>query len=52
MIAVEVKVGTQKNTWESVGIYRAPNEDMRLLEKLADRTGYILILIYLSTAIG
>jgi len=33
--------GTQKNTWEIVGIYRAPNEDMRLLEKLADQTGYM-----------
>ena len=40
MIAVEVKGRDPKNTWEIVGIYRAPNEDMRLSEKLADRTGY------------
>jgi len=38
MTAVEVKGGDPKNTWEIVGIYRAPNEDTRVLEKLADRT--------------
>ena len=41
MIAVEVKGRDPKNTWEIVGIYRAPNKDVRLLEKLADQTGYI-----------
>jgi hypothetical protein len=40
MIAVEVKGRDPKNTWEIVGIYRDPNEDTRVLEKLADRTGY------------
>ena len=41
MIAVEVKGGDPKKYIEIVGIYRAPNESMRLLEKLADRTGYM-----------
>ena len=34
-------VGTQKNMWEIVGIYTSPNKNMRLLEKLADQTGYM-----------
>jgi hypothetical protein len=33
MIAVEVK--SKKFTWEFVRIYRAPNEDMRVIERLA-----------------
>ena len=41
MLAIEVKGRNPKITWEIVGIYRAPNEDMRVLEKLADRTGYM-----------
>jgi len=41
MIAVEIKGRDPKNTWEIVGIYRAPNEDLRLLEKLADWTRYM-----------
>jgi hypothetical protein len=41
MIAAKVKDRGPKITWEIVGIYRAPNEDKRLLEKLADRTGYV-----------
>jgi len=41
MTAVEVKSRDPKNTWKIVGIYRAPNEDMWLLEKLADQTGYM-----------
>jgi hypothetical protein len=41
MTAVEVKGRDPNTTWETVGIYRAPNQDMRLLEKLADRTGYV-----------
>jgi hypothetical protein len=41
MIEVEVKGRDPKNTREIVGIYRASNEDMRLSEKLADRTGYM-----------
>jgi len=40
MIAVEVNGKDPKITWEIVGIYRAPNEDRRLLEKLADWAGY------------
>jgi len=40
MIVVAVKSRDPKSAWEIVGIYRAPNEDMRVLEKLADRTGY------------
>jgi hypothetical protein len=38
MIAVEVKCMDPKNTWEIVGVYRPPNGDLRLLEKLADWT--------------
>jgi len=41
MTAVEVKGRDPKNTWEIVGIYKAPNKDMWLLEKLADQTGYM-----------
>jgi hypothetical protein len=39
--AVEVKGRDPNTTWKIVGIYRAPKEDLRLLEKLADRTGYM-----------
>ena len=41
MITVEVKGRGPKITWEIVGIYRARNEDMWFLEKLADRIGYL-----------
>jgi hypothetical protein len=41
MIAVEVKGKDPKNTLEIVGIYRDPNKYTRVLEKLADRTGYL-----------
>jgi len=41
MIAVEVKGRDPKITWDIVGIYIAPKENMRLFEKLADRTGYM-----------
>jgi hypothetical protein len=41
MTAVEVKGRDPKITWEIVGICRAPNKDMWLLEKLADRTGHM-----------
>jgi len=40
MIAIEVKSRDPKFTWEIVGIYRAPNDDMRVMERLAARTGY------------
>jgi len=38
MIAVEVKVMDLKYTWEITGIYRAPNEDMLAIERLAAHT--------------
>jgi len=40
MIAVEVKGRDAKFTWEIVGIYRAPNKDMRVIERLAAQTDY------------
>jgi len=42
MIAVEVKGRYPKITWEMVSIYTAPNENMQLFEKLADRTRYMV----------
>jgi hypothetical protein len=41
MIAVEVKGRDPKFTWAIVGIYRAPNEDMQVIEGLAARTDYL-----------
>ena len=41
MTAVEVKGSDPKCTWEIVGIYRAPNEDIRVIERLAARTGFL-----------
>jgi len=43
MKAVEVKGGNPKFSLEVVGIYRAPNEDMRVVERLAARTGFTLL---------
>ena len=40
MIAIEMKGRDPKFTWKIVGIYRAPNDDMRVMERLAARTGY------------
>ena len=40
MIAIEVKNRDPKLTWEIVGIYRVPNDDMRVMERLAARTDY------------
>ena len=40
MIAVEVKGRNPKFAGEVVGVYRAPNEDMRAIERLAARTGF------------
>ena len=37
MIAIEVKGMDPKYTWEIIGIYRAPNEDMLAIERLAAR---------------
>jgi len=39
LIAVEVKGRNPKFTWD-VGVYRAPNEDIRDIERLAARTGF------------
>jgi hypothetical protein len=41
MITIEAKVRYLKVTWEIVGIYRTPHEDMQVLEKLEYRTGYM-----------
>ena len=41
MITVEVKGSDPKCTWEIVGIYRAPNGDIRVIEMLAARTGFL-----------
>jgi len=38
---VEVKGIGPTYTWEIVGIYRAPNEDIRVIESLVDRTGFL-----------
>jgi hypothetical protein len=38
IIAAEVKGMDPKYTWEIIGIYRVPNEDMLAIEKLAART--------------
>jgi len=40
MIAIEVKGRDPKFTWEIIGIYRAPNDDMRVMEMLANRNSY------------
>src|SRR5215469_12947928 len=40
MIAVEIKGRNPKDTWEVVGVYRDPNEDMRAIERLVARTGF------------
>jgi len=41
MIAVEVKGSDPKCTWEIVGIYRAPKEDVWVIKRLAARTGFL-----------
>jgi hypothetical protein len=38
MIAVKVKGMDRKCKWEITGIYRAPNEDMLVIERLAAHT--------------
>jgi hypothetical protein len=38
---VEVKGSDSKCTWKITGIYRAPNEDIWVIEKLAARTGFV-----------
>jgi hypothetical protein len=41
MIAVEVKGRDPKFTWEIIGLDRAPNEGMRVIERLAAQTDYL-----------
>jgi hypothetical protein len=38
---MEVKGNDPKYAWEVVGIYGAPNEDIRVIEKLVARTGFL-----------
>jgi len=40
MISIEVESRDPKLTWKIVGINRAPNDDMRVMERLAARTAY------------
>jgi len=40
MITVDVKGRNPKFAWEVVGVYTAPNEDMRVMERLATWTGF------------
>jgi hypothetical protein len=42
IIAIEIKGINPKSTWEIVGIYRVPNEDLFAIERLAARTGSTL----------
>ena len=39
IIAVEINSRNHKYTWEILGLYRAPNDDTRILERLVARTG-------------
>jgi hypothetical protein len=41
MIVVEIKGTNPKDTREVVGVYRAPNEDMRAIERLVARTSFV-----------
>ena len=41
IIAVEVKGLDSKYTWETVGMYRAPNEGIRVIERFATPTGFL-----------
>ena len=40
MIAMEIKGRNPKFAWEVVGFYRATNEDMQVIERLAARTWF------------
>jgi len=48
IIAVEIKGSDSKDTWEFIGIYRAPSEDVRVIERLAARTGFLSTSMKLS----
>jgi hypothetical protein len=41
IITVDVRGSDPKITWETVGIYRAPHEDIRVIERLAARTSFL-----------
>jgi hypothetical protein len=41
MITVEVKGTDPKYNWEIVGIYRAPYEDIQVIERLAAHIGLL-----------
>jgi hypothetical protein len=41
IISVEIKGCDPRCTWEIVDIYRAQNEDIRVIEKLAARTVFL-----------
>jgi hypothetical protein len=41
ILAVEAKGSDPKIAWEIVSIYRAPNDDIRATEILADQTGIV-----------
>jgi hypothetical protein len=49
IIAVEVKDRDTKFTWEFVGIYKAPNENMRVIERLVARIAYTEIIQSVAT---
>jgi len=38
---VQVKGSNPKCTWETVGSYTTPNDDMGVIEKLAAKTGFL-----------
>jgi hypothetical protein len=40
IIAFEVKGCDPKYMWDIEGIYRAPNEDIMFIERLAERNGF------------
>jgi len=41
ILAIEVKGIDPSYTWEIIGTYRAPNEDVRIIERLAARAGFL-----------
>ena len=41
ILAIEVKGSDPTYTWEIIGTYRAPNEDTRIIERLAAKTGFL-----------
>jgi hypothetical protein len=45
IMAFEVKDSDPKYKWEIVGIYRAPNEDIRVFGKLPGQTGSFFLQI-------